>query len=196
MIDLDELERLEREATPGPWAGGNAFDVFTDDDAARRGEPGTHIAHTDPSQDKEFDKGRADRNLIVALRNAAPAMIAELRTLRVRVAELERDLQRDEPRAALAAILRELDALMRESEGVAGLHLNGDVATWEELETTWLSIEAVREWAAKFERDARLGARVREIASQHDEHHDLYGFTRAVMRAMEEIDKEIEEAAR
>lgn len=89
MVDLDELERLERAATQWPWAGGNAFDIFTDDDAARRGEPGTHIAHTDPSDDKEFDKGRADRDLIVALRNAAPALIAELRAARERIAELE-----------------------------------------------------------------------------------------------------------
>lgn len=98
-IDLDELERLERAATQWPWAGGNAFDIFTDDDAARRGEPGTHIAHTDPSDDKEFDKGRADRDLIVALRNAAPALFAELRTLRARVDELERD-------ARLGAVVR------------------------------------------------------------------------------------------
>lgn len=27
------------------------------------------------------------------------------------------------------------DALMRESRGVAGLHLNGDLATWDELRT-------------------------------------------------------------
>lgn len=94
-IDLDELERLEREATRWPWAGGNAFDIFTDDDAARRGEPGTHIAHTDPSDDKEFDKGRADRDLIVALRNAAPALFAELRAARKRIAELEKRTNSD-----------------------------------------------------------------------------------------------------
>lgn len=108
-IDLDKLERLEREATPGPWAGGNAFDVFTDDDAARRGEPGTHIAHTDPSQDKEFDKGRADRDLIVALRNAAPAMVRELRTLRTRVVELEEENER------LRAKLEDIDRIGRDA---------------------------------------------------------------------------------
>lgn len=34
-------------------------------------------------------------------------------------------------RKGLAAV----DALIRESGGVAGLHLNGDIATWDELRT-------------------------------------------------------------
>ena len=38
------------------------------------------------------------------------------------------------------------------------------------------------------ERDRILGARVREIARQHDARLDPYGFARAVMRAMEDSD--------
>lgn len=34
---------------------------------------------------------------------------------------------------ALRGLLDELTALMGESEGVAGLHLNGDIAPWSEL---------------------------------------------------------------
>ena len=51
-------------------------------------------------------------------------------------AKLERDLEaargeRDGARKGLVAV----ELLMRESDGVAGLHLNGDVATWDELRT-------------------------------------------------------------
>ena len=35
--------------------------------------------------------------------------------------------------------LQDVDGLMSESEGVAGLHLNGDIAHWSELENdSWL----------------------------------------------------------
>ena len=35
---------------------------------------------------------------------------------------------------ALRALLNDVDDLMSESAGVAGLHLNGDIAPWSELE--------------------------------------------------------------
>ena len=35
--------------------------------------------------------------------------------------------------------IQAVQALIDESEGVAGLHLNGDVATWEDLLDGWLS---------------------------------------------------------
>ena len=35
---------------------------------------------------------------------------------------------------ALTGLVTEIEALIAESHGVAGLHLNGDVATWDELE--------------------------------------------------------------
>lgn len=42
--------------------------------------------------------------------------------------------------AALRAVLADLDGLMEESKGVAGLHLNGDLASWEWLESNnWLN---------------------------------------------------------
>lgn len=36
-------------------------------------------------------------------------------------------------REALANLVQEIDDLVSESEGVAGLHLNGDVAEWDDL---------------------------------------------------------------
>jgi hypothetical protein len=105
VTDLDELERLEREATAGPWFGAYA---------AIHSLPLTH-AHrdaeeklTDASPDSEWEalpdarlafvpviagdtptaQGASDACLIVALRNAAPALLAELRQLRSRVAGL------------------------------------------------------------------------------------------------------------
>lgn len=41
--------------------------------------------------------------------------------------------QRDELADALGDLLVGLDALIADSEGVVGLHLNGDVAPWSEL---------------------------------------------------------------
>lgn len=50
-------------------------------------------------------------------------------------------------REALAGVLTDIDALVDQSEGVAGLHLNGDVAPWADLlpggrYETWLATVA------------------------------------------------------
>ena len=47
--------------------------------------------------------------------------------------------QRDELLAALKGLVHDIDGLIANSNGVAGLHLNGHVATWEELFDGWLS---------------------------------------------------------
>lgn len=39
---------------------------------------------------------------------------------------------------SIADGIRSVRSLMDESDGVAGLHLNGELATWGELEDTWL----------------------------------------------------------
>lgn len=54
------------------------------------------------------------------------ALLAERDSLRKRVEELER---------ALCSLYSSITTLMEESEGVAGLHKNGDIATWAELDT-------------------------------------------------------------
>ncbi len=59
----------------------------------------------------------------VAFRNAAnPAAVLEL----IR--------QHDELRTALKGLVDDIHGLMSESHGVTGLHLNGDIAPWSELE--------------------------------------------------------------
>src|SRR5690606_38182811 len=87
MIDLDELERLKREATPAPWkiaitkfASGDGWYVV---DAHGDFFAGANAPN--PSTDEP------NTRCVAASRNALPDLIAELRTLRARVAELERD---------------------------------------------------------------------------------------------------------
>ena len=91
MIDLDELEKLEKEATPGPWEwrAGEEYEIHakaqeeypkhwgdSDDD----GNPLTvKVVESDGGYYGPIDE---DGRLIVALRNALPEMIKELRYLR------------------------------------------------------------------------------------------------------------------
>ena len=79
-VDLDELDRLRAEATPGEWklltiasADGISERLYAEDGASR-----IDLAHIPMVWPKH---GR----LIVALVNAYPAMAAELRELRVKV---------------------------------------------------------------------------------------------------------------
>lgn len=65
MIDLDELTRLEKAATPGRW------NLLEWRDLVAVGGAQAAEAYT-----------KGDGELLVALRNAAPALIAELRVLR------------------------------------------------------------------------------------------------------------------
>jgi hypothetical protein len=87
-LDLDELERLEREATAGPWQPDNEHrNVLRDVE-------GYSLLTTDrPSYGTQSEFGAftqdEDAAFIAALRNAAPALIARAR----RADELEAELQ-------------------------------------------------------------------------------------------------------
>lgn len=72
MIDLDELERLDREATPGPWK--IAITKFPSGDSEWEYQLATERGHAATPY--------SDFALIVAARNALPDLIAELRMLR------------------------------------------------------------------------------------------------------------------
>ncbi len=37
------------------------------------------------------------------------------------------------------SVVAQFQELMANSDGVTGLHINGDIATWEELQESWLS---------------------------------------------------------
>lgn len=81
-LDLDELELLEKAATPGPWA----FHVIEHEDGVReeayieapgdlfyfRDEAGSFTAKAYDAREPDKAFGR----LVVALRNAAPSLIA------------------------------------------------------------------------------------------------------------------------
>ena len=71
-MTLDELKKLEAEATPAPWHIGH---VREDNDAADIESPGgSEVAHVG---------WRPDQALITALRNAAPKLIAVVEAAKV-----------------------------------------------------------------------------------------------------------------
>lgn len=79
MIDIDEIiarvERLDREATEGPWQAGThegGFEWFVDELAA-----GRRVA--------DGSWNVADAALIAAYRSDAPALAAEVRRLRAEI---------------------------------------------------------------------------------------------------------------
>lgn len=79
MIDLDALERLLAEATPGPWTHDTPYYGSHVDSVAHY-----RTATFDPNQADgvgTFSNG-PDAALIVLLRNTAPALIQEVRRLR------------------------------------------------------------------------------------------------------------------
>ena len=173
-LDLAELKRLEKAATPGPWydAAGpskivhdwdnDGYAVVADSPCPRSPSTGARA--------KQWD---ADRRAIVALRNAAPALIAaakerdELRAerdaLRVEVEE-QRALvlrERDEWAASVAAYNRlsaERDALR--AKCVADPKDEGDKPAL-----------GARDYAEQWARDTLSGARWRRSLPLESEKH-------------------------
>ena len=82
-IDLDELERLAKAATPGPWYTLSEMceGVGCDTIISRQGEICDFVGN--------MHNPYKDRSYIVASCNAVPKLIAENRALRERVRELE-----------------------------------------------------------------------------------------------------------
>ena len=79
--DLADLRRLHEAATPSPWTAANH---------------GSHeIEAPPPALVADFGavgRAKADRDLVVAARNALPELLAEVERLRAVVAEVQRDL--------------------------------------------------------------------------------------------------------
>lgn len=154
-VDLDELEKLEAKATPGPW--GADYDRTTD--AEKHGEfdngftgkieaPG----HPDWSVVSEWSEA-PDCRLIVALRNAAAPMIAELKELRqdVKTFQFDATLYRNRLADALAqadALRAEVEKL-REREVAVGAQIkweaNRAVEFRAEVETLKAQLATARE---------------------------------------------------
>lgn len=126
-VDLDRLDALEKAATPGPWEW-----HFEDASVLAINGPGhleDHVLWAQVCPACQKSGGRctapsdADANAIVRLRNAYPAMSAELRALRAEVERLRavrdaaepccdalRDIAGDGHRAYLDAWDAALDA--------------------------------------------------------------------------------------
>lgn len=86
MIDLDELEELEKKATPGPWKHkpGEHDKTHADVWGPRDGElyePVCRIPADDVTT-KGMREVKANTKLIVSLRNATPKLIEEVKRLR------------------------------------------------------------------------------------------------------------------
>lgn len=112
-VNTQELRELLEKATPGPWAVRYDYVVqapsFDDGRLVPVAQPyGVNSDGTDLF---------ANARLIAAARNALPALLDEIDALR----------------AALHTLICEVVGLVEESEGVYGLHLNGDPSPWEEL---------------------------------------------------------------
>ena len=86
MIDLDELERLAKAATPGPWHK-QGFDVY-----AWQGKRRQFVARTAPVvvSNRDFmSRNMNDPAYIVAACNAVPELIARVRELQAKIANLK-----------------------------------------------------------------------------------------------------------
>lgn len=138
-LDLDELEAKCRAATEGPWFvlhGDDECYMCTTAIASKKTREGNDGQFNDDEQliaitfrqrypfvaVDDDDCGEANSVYMAA---ANPAVTLELIT-QLRKAR--------ESVPALLNLVADIQGLMSESEGVAGLHRNGDVAPWDELE--------------------------------------------------------------
>lgn len=101
MIDLGELERLAKAATPGPWIY-KQDDAFPGEDLREIRTPHSHFISSFAIEH--------DAAYIVAACNAVPELIAENRTLRER-AQMRQELveQYEKDIASLRQKVRELE---------------------------------------------------------------------------------------
>lgn len=86
MTDLDELDRLEKATTPGPWASKGYGDVCTqhpDHQNADNGsvwrDPSNSLGHCADGEYVDNINATSDAEMIVALRNAARSLISRAR---------------------------------------------------------------------------------------------------------------------
>lgn len=111
-IDLDQLTALEQAATPGPWAV------------------------EDLPWISEGNDGGADAALIVAMRNALPELIEQVRVAQHRLGSVAKDLGMDEPDTKVSPI---------------GLHDERWTALRKQLGTTLSRAEAAEARVAHLE---------------------------------------------
>lgn len=131
MTNLDHLTALLAAATPGKWRVGtnHTWSVFVPYANAIDGPHGERVLL---QMNKHFDYA-ADAALIVALRNAAPELIAELRAARTELAEAEGyEADRSEAEAVLGDELERLGVLAPDA--------------WQDM-SGYQQSERLREWS-------------------------------------------------
>lgn len=129
-VNIEELRRLANEATPGPWylrtnrhrnTDGTAWGWLDTQQAGDQNPPaGVNVT---------WSSGRKSDSNAMYLAAANPATILAL------LDDLERvKAQRDAYLNLLSDVAYEVESLISESYGIAGLHMNGDIAPWHEIE--------------------------------------------------------------
>jgi len=127
-IDVEALSALEAKATPGPW-----WSSLRDDTAitSRTGDVGsTNISGR--HYETDYERMEADADLIVALRNAAPALLAAYEAHDAAVSERDRlkevaieqtaaMMKRDCDTETLQTAAAEHDAAVRDREALEAL---------------------------------------------------------------------------
>ena len=117
-IDIDKLEALERFATPAPWqyCALNGGPLVGNRHWTIRAPNNQAVFWSNDHEDLKSSKD--DLYLVLELRNAAPALFAEIRRLR---AENER--------------LRKIEAAAREYVEIASNHnaFSEEVAAWDKF---------------------------------------------------------------
>lgn len=140
MTDLEELERLLAAATPGPWEAGRMDTesysadygpwkaVYAEDPRGGVHKPTGELLPYQVARG-DGDECRANATLIAALRNAAPALIAEVRRLREDVGRWERIAERDHGAPIQTVhMLRDDNARLRAAlEGARRAHAVEDI---------------------------------------------------------------------
>jgi hypothetical protein len=91
--ELSELERLDREATPGPWD----TDLETSagrcwvDSRRHQNMLAEPLFNVRPPSARHMEQRERDASFIAAARNALPKLLAEIRELRAEIAKRCRD---------------------------------------------------------------------------------------------------------
>lgn len=183
---LDALEALHRAATPAPVQAVNLIhadhgglmapheigEYVANSVRVATGEaPSNFLAmlcqkHDGPADVCHFGNGptsAANAAYAEALWNAAPALLAIAREHEQTQRDLAATREELKGKALLSMAVHETFDLIANSSGVAGLHLNGDEAPWDELleggeYEKWLrSLSQAKTWLDAESAEARKG---------------------------------------
>lgn len=98
---IAELTRLEAAATPGPWAIRHDTNIFANrSDVGHEGSVANTGGHSSNQVDCNVENF-ANAELIAAMRNALPALLSELSSLRARVRQLLSSCKKSIPDSAV-----------------------------------------------------------------------------------------------